>query len=53
MNAHSSRSHAILTVYMRVAYTDPIGRFQNPYYLAMIICNIVLDIRLIKYCPSH
>ena len=26
MNAHSSRSHAILTVYMRVAYTDPIGK---------------------------
>ncbi|XP_023331718.1 kinesin-like protein KIF17 [Eurytemora carolleeae] len=25
MNSHSSRSHAIFTVYMRVVYTDPLG----------------------------
>ena len=25
MNAHSSRSHAIFTVYLQVIYTDPLG----------------------------
>ena len=26
MNVHSSRSHAIFTVWLRVAYTDPSGQ---------------------------
>ena len=33
MNAHSSRSHAIFTIYLRVIYTDPMGHQHHRYLI--------------------